>query len=124
MTEQGKHTPGPWRAGIGDDGMPKRGEFQQEVACIPHMYLDAIDIFVPLHDGASPHHCCHQEFEANARLIAAAPDLLVALKAMNEITPRLQLTNEEEAALALTDAALAKAEGVADPQSTKEASNG
>jgi hypothetical protein len=37
--------------------------------------------------------------------------LLAALQAMDEITPRLQLTDEEAAALALLDAAIAKATG-------------
>lgn len=48
---------------------------------------------------------------ANARLIAAAPDMLQALRAADEVISRLQLTKDEAAAIALIERAIAKAEG-------------
>lgn len=67
MTEQSKHTPGPWR-----------------VYCDPCHYDTASDVksdcgqFFASVGGKSG----WQEQEANARLIAAAPDLLEALEAI------------------------------------------
>lgn len=63
-TEQ-KHTPGPWRQGArGPNGCPVVGtEHGLMVAMLAHS-----------------HHDHPEEAEANAHLIAAAPDLLAVLK--------------------------------------------
>ncbi|TLX12106.1 hypothetical protein [Rhizobium sp. MHM7A] len=68
MTES-KHTPGPWHV---DPKSPEESFFE--------------DVNVLRHDGLAIAVCVHNgdilppEPEANARLIAAAPDLLEALK--------------------------------------------
>ena len=88
-------TPGPWDAIedaiVADDGCV-------EVAC------------VPLRDGMNP-----TEWQANARLIAAAPDLLEALKALTQDS-RFNLAiggnpNAVNALVKQVDEAIAKAEG-------------
>lgn len=79
MTTKQKHTPGPWQlGGFGkvyspgrvpavDNGLPTA----YEVASVPFRPMDALGV--------------HQdETRANARLIAAAPDLLASLKAIVE----------------------------------------
>jgi len=55
---------------------------------------------------------CDEELLANANLIAAAPDLLEALEIARD---RLEINNhqgEEDDALALIEAAIAKAKGI------------
>jgi hypothetical protein len=67
---ESKHTPGPWIVGRGADGLP-----------IIHTAPDTVS---PSGQGVA--HICKramcQDHEANARLIAAAPDLLEALRAL------------------------------------------
>lgn len=67
MAEPLKHTPGPWETGRGADGLP-----------IIHT---APDTFSPSGQGVA--HVCKrpmcQEHTANARLIAAAPEMYEAL---------------------------------------------
>ena len=61
-----------------------------------------------------PHECPLEQFQANARLIAAAPDMLAALKECAlEIaqTRNRKLTANEQTALDAARAAIAKAEG-------------
>jgi len=67
-----QHTPGPWRW---TNGHPVSTERLQEVACLPHIHYDAIEVFAPVREQPGPHECELAEFEANARLIAAAPEL-------------------------------------------------
>jgi len=52
-------------------------------------------------------------FQEDARLIAAAPDMLAALRAMDQICPRLQVTDDEKRAFDLLDSAIVKATGAA-----------
>jgi hypothetical protein len=70
-------TPGPWRIdGLHQlDGWGHReGEDQCELACLPHPTFDALEIFGRrVRDDFAEH-------EANARLIAAAPELYEALE--------------------------------------------
>lgn len=95
------HTPGPWLIGRGADGFP-----------IVHT---APDSFSPSGQGVA--HVCKrpmtQEHTANARLIAAAPELLAALKYLVAEAPD-DLDddyNPHTAPLALARAAIAKAGG-------------
>lgn len=93
------HTPGPWNLWTGQTGAfevyvgePLRG-----------------DVIVQRHDWNHK----AEESKANAHLIAAAPDLLAALKAMRHPdygTPEdpSELTHQ---ARSIADAAIAKAEG-------------
>ena len=74
---EAKHTPGPWRVVIDDDGNPLSGRpsimASEELDCgIVHW-----DGFVqPYWRSARG----DKEIHANARLIAAAPDMLMALE--------------------------------------------
>lgn len=84
-----KHTPGPWF--VHDRwyiGTTPTGETHAEVKCC-----------------AAVPHTREQEHEANARLIAAAPDLLAALKGVLRVADRK--TDEFDAARA----AIIRAEG-------------
>ena len=103
MTETA-HTPGPWFA---VEGNKHHGPFvtNVEVRTICDLYtvdkLNRIFVFRP------------EEAEANARLIAAAPDLLEALKALQRQALQGNVRGDEwmDEALELTRAAIAKAEG-------------
>lgn len=70
---ESKHTPGPW--GIDyvttDVQWPVVNDASDNPVC------EIVLCYLPDTDDADP---CKQEAEANARLIAAAPDLLDALK--------------------------------------------
>lgn len=107
MTEQEKHTPGPWSAApvLSFGEFEIAGANKEEVALI-YGYSGGDE------PGANPS-------EANARLIAAAPELLEALKAVLDDKTRTYAVRCMKAR-----AVIAKAEGRADPQSTKEASHG
>lgn len=85
-----KHTPGPWRQGGGYDGIigilaPEDGDGASKVVC---------DVFE------------RDEQQANAKLIAAAPDLLEALVAL---LAAKDLGAHEFNAIDLAEAAIAKA---------------
>lgn len=73
-----KHTPGPWRAAFDDDWKPLASESGEELCCLPHMAFDAVNVFAPK-SAAGPHQCSWEEFQANALLIAAAPEMLQTL---------------------------------------------
>lgn len=86
------YTEGPWRAEndeiLGDDG-------------------DTFIATVPLHGGMNP-----TEWQANLRLIAAAPDLLAALKAMRDgAYGNPSMPAENDAIDQMAETAIAKAEG-------------
>jgi hypothetical protein len=75
-----KHTPGPWRVVIDDDGNPLSGRPSVQAS-------DELDCGIVHWDGfVQPYWRSargDKEIHANARLIAAAPELLAALKAMD-----------------------------------------
>lgn len=75
VTSSLSHTPGPW------DLTTRRGSWDWVVfqAANPN-----IEICQPFHDGTED----NELGEANARLIAAAPDLLAALKGAQRIVER------------------------------------
>ena len=99
-----KHTEGPWHA-LGQK------VWQQSANClIAECYKDGSVIGIP-----------RTQVEANARLIAAAPDLLAALKELSEVTRKeledlidieaTRATAELKAASKQARAAIKKAEG-------------
>ena len=67
-----KHTPGPWRADNGDDGsgIPGWNIFGDRVS------ICSMGDYTEYHKEINPH---------NARLIAAAPDLLAACEAVDKM---------------------------------------
>lgn len=94
--EQTTHTPGPWKYEAGFVLIPDpKGE-----------YVEAeIDEQLLAHGGAELEEC-----KANARLIAAAPELLAALQSLFFAVDHLEHIRPQ---LNKADAALAKAEGSA-----------
>lgn len=103
-----KHTPGPWTIG-GDDG----AIWIQSPVSSDNVICDLV---------GRDADCLAVEDEANARLIAAAPELLAALKAVDLVWERQNLpTNavhgpdclgdDEHEAWGLVITAIAKAEG-------------
>ena len=105
MSNQPKHTPGPWFAKRAGDG----GYFEWYVGRDGENCSIAEDITDPVTRDPS---------EANAHLIAAAPDLLEALKAIISDDMEDQKTAQEFGGFVLPDelrtaarAAIAKAEG-------------
>jgi hypothetical protein len=121
------HTPGPWRVTNsdvllteGDDGLRLIGIYAGEVVKSPHEnmvtgYIDCGGKFVASCNTRSDH-----EAEANARLIAAAPELLDALESLEkwfdtdaEILAAMSEADRADNArqLAKIRAAIAKAKG-------------
>ena len=86
-----KHTPGPWDA-IPDCPEEGHGDW--------YVVAENEDV---LSRGSS---------RDDARLIAAAPDLLAALKAMSEYMAYAEILGEDKAVFKNARAAIAKAEGV------------
>jgi hypothetical protein len=80
MSEKPKTTPGPWVVNRGEHAYITNALYKGIVAWICHQ------------DGEEPLFICNpddrmawpEQYEANARLLAAAPDLLAALKAYVE----------------------------------------
>ncbi len=75
-----KHTPGPWKAGKGVEDDETRCFVTQDIEGKPPFLIAEIQ-------NGAPGDCLETE-EANARLIAAAPDLLNALKVL-VLTPHI-----------------------------------
>lgn len=109
-----QHTPGPW---IGKDDNGKfnsnhewsaqdEGSDCSEVAPI---WANGKVIALVVHSSDNFSFESHPSIEANARMIAAAPDLLEALKYMLEVCPAIN--NQGEEAHCKARAAIAKAEG-------------
>jgi hypothetical protein len=86
-----RHTPGPWQY----NGFVTDSDFSGWRVYLPTKYRRAITV-----EGTSA-----AEADANARLIAAAPDLLAALKAV------VAFTGAHGGPYADARAAIAKAEG-------------
>lgn len=96
-----KHTPGPWS--IGDDNNATCEVIAGPVA-IP---LDRIGRSP---DAGSEYIISRDEMSANARLIAAAPDLLAALERLERLSGSAMMTDDP--AREWARAAIAKAKGV------------
>lgn len=95
--DKGKHTPGPWKVGR----LPLRLEVDENPIPLIYTHDGGLEIAQVRTSAPEP-----GEREANARLIAAAPDLLAACKAA------LDMGDEFEAEKMIR-AAIAKAEGKA-----------
>ena len=88
-----KHTPGPWDIHVGNLGADARGQQQMVMICSEDMRIATMFSV--------------QDRDANARLIAAAPELLEACKA----AMRLDYFREHSALALQVQAAIKKAEG-------------
>lgn len=101
MSENVKHTPGPWEAEIGMDAL---------VRCPDGRSFNVGDAIY------------HEDNRANALLIAAAPDLLAALlRLYRTADPAL---DEWEAAMSQAELALRKADGRAAPSEHRRGAAG
>ena len=101
-TERRTHTPGPWSAvAFGKDGS---WDVHRKTPTLDGGYFARVE---PLHHATRE---ARDEAEANARLIAAAPDLLAACNfAYQALTDRHGAVEDDEAIEALTTA-IAKAQ--------------
>jgi hypothetical protein len=107
MADTSKHTPGPWSVYVHDD----------HTEC-PGIESDVVSIVVFDQELAGGNQAGVQgrtvaECRANARLIAAAPDLLAALVACLEIMRQSEPWDRAKAAdhYEIARAAIARAEG-------------
>lgn len=91
-----KHTPGPWTIGVpGPNGCPTIGTAQGLMtAMISHSYSEPEQVATA---------------RANARLIAAAPDLLEALERIARLKENTHSSGIQEMAEAIAISAIAKA---------------
>lgn len=100
-----KHTPGPWHAEL-----PANGAIH--ISAVAAGSTDICDLYHvghPVTAGASGEVLTKDNAEANARLIAAAPDLLdVVVRLTNKIAAMKSGTRSEK----MGRAAIAKATGV------------
>ena len=98
---QAKHTPGPWFSDVDGFGSNRVGAFG----------FDTFDGTHTLAQVRSPEGVSFDAAKANARLIAAAPDLLTSLRALLD----LHIAHHNLPAHAKARAAIAKATGEAKP---------
>jgi len=106
---ESKHTPGPWSVQNGavyGCNNPKHGSS-------PHVCaLDNTPIRIASMDRDGPNKVhAPTERDANARLIAAAPDMLQALERMVAVYEYVTQIRHDDDALAQAIAAIAKAQG-------------
>lgn len=92
-----KHTPGPWNLEAGRSIVTSSGAF----------YLS----YGKDKASGAPHFSNFCELDANARLIAAAPDLLAALEYLLPIAEKNVETSFGKDAVRIARAAIAKAKG-------------
>ena len=104
---ESKHTPGPW--GITAD-KDEHGEIRTYVGAASSNFPNMYSKYVAKIMGWGMDYANDSEQKANARLIAAAPDLLAALKKWREFMVN-NYTPEELSWWGETEAAIAKAEG-------------
>jgi len=90
MADSNKHTLGPWV--IGNPTEIHAPDGTRIVACCQ------------THDDAAD-----DQSEANALLIAAAPDLLAALESLHDATIELDVSNSDNALVSAVEAAIAQA---------------
>lgn len=105
MSENAKHTPGPW---VVETPMPDEYAIVQAgLETYEWQFIATVSVGIPA-EGLMP----RQEAKANARLIAAAPDLLAALRDLVAFTERQTATwPDQPQSLTAARAALTKTEG-------------
>ena len=91
------HTPGPWH-------------YSPDVSLHNTALVYGADKYL-VADAGRIHRRQPEEQIANAKLIAAAPDLLDALRDMTEFYAQVTASPDEDSVLAAARAAIAKAEG-------------
>lgn len=113
------HTPGPWAVAVWDTAKDPVEQFREHLS---HGSGPIWGVWCPEHPLTKGHHPNPEHAvmacltgngptsEANARLIAAAPELLAALKESIEFSP-YRGESEETPFLRRARAAIAKAEG-------------
>jgi hypothetical protein len=122
MTDN-KHTPGPWSLVIDKYGYwphrivtTARGYWTQGVGPQPDRGRTVVQWDYDRDDGAlshfsngmeGPSYCTHHEYMANARLIAAAPELLAACEALVAVVRMADAFDE----ILQAERAIAKAKG-------------
>lgn len=109
-----KHTPGPWNVYESDDGHEIRmGRANDSISYPSHCIVTYDHMIYPV-DGEQ-----YEEAEANARLIAAAPELLEALEGMVEAF-YLTTSPPQEDTFYKAVQAISKAKGVNEDENTPQ----
>lgn len=102
------HTPGPWRTHAWGD-TPSSPSVNYEILSCDDTALARIDL--EFRDETGDPLVEDDEMAANARLIAAAPDLLAALIRMDEEFGTQNYTKAADDAVMMAQAAIKKATG-------------
>lgn len=113
MDLETKHTPGPWEYVPSNEhhGPYVSGPFGGDI-CDCYMMSNPTALSVRNGGDSRPIHFQHEDADANARLIAAAPDLLEALKACVTMYGD-ENPDDDWTCIKLARAAIAKATGEA-----------
>lgn len=98
-----KHTPGPWQAVVGD-GAGSFWLIHQKTEMIDGGYFGRVDAMHTTEEA-------RRITRANAKLFAAAPDLLEACQAFVAVWEKSHQLEKTDVALRLARAAIAKATG-------------
>jgi hypothetical protein len=103
------HTPGPWSWKIEPQAYPESDDADLPAVVRSANGKEVVTIY--------ERYCTDGDYEANARLIAAAPDLLDALKRL-ESTARIlpESMDEPGSAMSQARAAISRAEGRTEPK--------
>ena len=107
-----KHTPGPWEFETWQYRSPETGKMDKRVPCVCSSLREMRIAALDSDEGNSPNPYTFtlEEAEANARLIAAAPDLLEACKSALVLIQGCTVYKDMSTAKELM-APIAKAEG-------------
>ena len=98
------HTPGPWEQWVGHATILAGPAAKNEIGQLSGFRRPICEIVDA--EGEEPFDGLEEEEEANARLIAAAPEMLAALHEARDV-----LEDSYGACIQAVDAAIAKAEG-------------
>jgi hypothetical protein len=108
-----KHTPGPWAyiASNANHGPYVTNDWGAGDICDCYAMSNPSALAVCNGGDSKPIHFQHDEADANARLIAASPDLLEALKGLFRAGQKQGWDHHYEHEMSAARAAIAKAEG-------------
>ncbi len=106
QTERAAHTPGPWTVDVWTYSDVRDGVKTTKLTI--QNKKDAVAQCLPLYRGDDD---SAAEEQANARLIAASPDLLQAAKYIRERWKSVPFLKQNGKSMAILDKAIAKAEG-------------